>query len=129
MTHNVTFYIKKPSKAHTLSDLILSLLPKSIYIHCNDAKHAEAISQILWQYPKDRFIPNVIEKTCPKAVILIGYKTPPTDRDYIINASNETLPTCHIEWVIGTKDAECLKLARLRYKHWQASTDVICHQD
>ena len=118
MAHKITFYIKPENQAHTLSELILSLSPKSIYIHANDHNHANMLSDLLWQHPKDRFIPNVINQDCPQSVILIGYETPPK-RDIIINASSSTLDSVNIEWVIST-NPDVLANARIRYKHWQS---------
>lgn len=117
MAHEIQFYIKKPNQEQTLSDLILSLNTQGIYIHTNNHDHAEAISQILWTYPKDRFIANIITKPCPDAVIAIGYNAIPNNRKTIINCSNSLIERTHIEWVID--QANNVGLARERYKHWR----------
>ena len=119
MPHNVQFYILPPASDHQLSDLILQLDTPGIHIHADDAEHADALSTILWEHPKERFIPNIVNTHCPLAVIHIGWDHIPSDRTLIINASVHLLATTHIEWVIGTKDSEQVKLARKRYAHWK----------
>ena len=118
MAHEIKFYIKKASEAHTLSELILSIPDTSIYIHTNNLEHAQSISQILWTYPKDRFIANMIAKPCPGAVILIGYENIPQDRELIINCSDQQVKPTHIEWVVDNKP-NAVQLARERYKAWR----------
>jgi len=118
MAHEIKFYIKKASEGHMLSELILSIPETSIYIHTNNLEHAEAISQILWAHPKDRFIANIIAKPCPDAVVLIGYKDIPQDRKLIINCSDQQVQPTHIEWVIN-HNPHVIQLARDRYKAWR----------
>jgi DNA polymerase IIIc chi subunit len=119
MTNEIQFYIKKPEQSFELSTLILSLNCDSIYIHANNQDHAQSLSEILWRYPKDRFIANVMTEPCPQAVILIGYTNIPKDREFIINASHTLLDKTDIEWVIDSTDSDAIHLARERYKIWQ----------
>ena len=119
MAHEITFYIKQPSQAASLSDFILSLNKTSIYIHANDAQHAQSISEILWAHPKDRFIANMVDTPCPDPIILIGYTDVPSDRQFIINCSNQQITPTHIEWVIQDNE-QTLVLARERYKTWRS---------
>lgn len=119
MPHKVEFYIKKPENAQSISDLVLSKMPKSIYIHCQDLTHAQTISHHLWSYPKDRFIPNVINTSCPLSVIQIGYTDIPKDREVIINAANTFIKEATIEWVCCPAPSSELIAARKRYRLWQ----------
>ena len=119
MPSKVQFYILPPASDHQLSDLVLLLDTSGIHIHADDAEHAEALSKILWEHPKERYITNIVNAHCPLAVIHIGWDHIPSDRTLIINASMHALETTHIEWVIGDKASDQVKLARKRYAHWK----------
>lgn len=115
---NITFYINKNNKPHTLAELIISL-KGSIYIHCNDQSHATRISDELWSY--NRFIPNSLDQDLPPAIIQIGYQDIPP-RTHIINASDTLLPQVTIEWVTQNLD-----IARNRYKTLNKTHTLTTH--
>ncbi|MEC7030935.1 MAG: DNA polymerase III subunit chi [Pseudomonadota bacterium] len=119
MQNAILFYVLPTSSEQQLSELILALCQQGIHIQTNDQNHAHKISTLLWEYPEERFIPNMINCHCPLPVIHIGWGEIPNDRTFIINTSSQQLDKVNIEWVIGHKNSESLIQARERYAYWK----------
>ena len=62
-----------------------------VHIHVNDNETAKAMDELLWDYPKHRFIPHVINSETPEAVstpIQIGHTAPQLDHGVLINLAD-----------------------------------------
>lgn len=63
-----------------------------VHIHVDDDSSMSEIDQLMWSYPKDRFVPHcrlVEGKPTSDAPIQIGHTTPKTEEGLLINLSRE----------------------------------------
>lgn len=57
-----------------------------VHLHVDDATTGEALDDLLWQYPEQRFVPHEREDTRTGAApIMIGWSTPPEPDGLLIN--------------------------------------------
>ncbi len=96
-----------------------------VHIHVDDAPLAQAMDELLWDYPKHRFLPHAVLPDAATgnpdaAPIHIGFTAPVLDEGVLINLSC-VVPSFYGRFdrvaeiiVDETKDA-----GRVRYKHYR----------
>ena len=60
-----------------------------VYIHAEDDQAAQAVDDLLWTYPEQRFVPHELLTQTPTAPINIGCKEPRHIDDVLINLSGD----------------------------------------
>ncbi len=94
----VSFYILNGNKEHDRQVFACRLAEKAykqgnqVYIHTENADHAEQLNQMLWSFRADSFVPHQVNNDEPNehCPILIGHDSkPPRLMDLLINLTVE----------------------------------------
>ena len=93
-----------------------------VHIHADDEAQAEAIDELMWDYPKHRFLPHekVVGEEAGNSPIHIGTQPPALTEGLLINLAS-TVPDFFgrfdrvAEIVVGETRVE----GRVRYKHYR----------
>lgn len=139
-TASVDFYVLESSRFNLL-ELTCNLLHKAFnagkktYVYTKTETQATTLDKLLWEYPKNAFIPHCIypNKTDDIAPIFIGSQSPPKDKDLqiLLNLSAE-MPefASKFERIIepfNKKDKASLAITRSHYKNYKKNGYLIKH--
>ncbi|MGA1677173.1 MAG: DNA polymerase III subunit chi, partial [Pseudomonadales bacterium] len=59
-----------------------------VHLHVDDREAAEALDDLLWHYPEQRFLPHECEDTASgQAPVMIGWSTPERPDGLLVNLS------------------------------------------
>lgn len=91
-----------------------------VHVHVNDANHAVHVDELMWDYPKHRFIPHEIIDNAAHSPIHIGHEEPQLQEGLMINLATD-IPKFFgrfdrvAEIVVGTTREQ----GRERYKYYR----------
>lgn len=122
----ILFYITEQAGAEAQASLAWRIAEKawrqghSVYIHCCDEAHAEALDQLFWQQPATGFLPHGLT---PLEPVQLGHGDDPGERhDVLINLA-PTVPdfatrfTRVAEMITG--DPELRDAGRQRFRFYR----------
>ncbi|EGN76193.1 DNA polymerase III, chi subunit [Idiomarina sp. A28L] len=130
----VTFYVVNNAAPAALLNAVCKLIAQQfnqrrrIVIFGQDQAQAEAVDELLWQIPAERFIPHNLVGEGPIAgtPVLIGWDQPAGElskqRNVVFNLRHEVPElTRHIQEIIDfvPADEAGKELARERYRHYR----------
>ena len=102
-----------------------------VHVHVNSAEHATALDELMWDYPKHRFVPHDnLTNDLPISPIHIGCAGPTQQDGLMINLARE-IPTFFgrfdrvAEIVVGTTKDQ----GRERYKYYRDRGYPLHHHD
>lgn len=93
-----------------------------VHVHVTDDQQAKELDELMWDYPKHRFLPHEIisNGVKPNSPIQIGVEPPHHEEGLLINLADE-VPTFFgrfdrvAEIIVG----ETREQGRIRYKHYR----------
>ncbi len=97
-----------------------------IHVHTSDAKHQQAIDQLMWAYPEQQFLPHICsngskDKGGSSLPIVIGYEQPHEHFDQVLINLDNVVPGFfgRFERVVEIVVDSTKKEGRDKYKYYR----------
>ena len=137
----VDFYILEDLEQHAAFRFACRLGLKgftsgqSVHLHVTDAQQAQALDELMWDYPQHRFVPHSVlepqdEQRASDQPIHIGWQTPSFNGGLLINLTDE-VPTFfgRFDRVAEIIVEQTKASGRSRYAHYRDRGYPIHHHE